>query len=301
LRPLAMAAASFFSTHPTLRGVALMIAAVGVFALLDATGKYLSQSYPVPGIVWARYAVNLGLLLGWFVARGKLRRMRTARLGVQALRGLMLGSATLLYLTALSQMPMADAAAIGFVMPLVAAVLAVPMLNERLDGPRLLAVLAGLGGALVIVRPGFSVFTLYALLPLGMAVCNALYQILTRKLAGVEHPLTSLFWGALIGTLLYTPFLPSSGALPETRLDWVLFGLMGVFGLVGHLLLIRAYDFANASLLIPMHYSQLVWVILLGYLVFDDFPDGWSLVGMAIIVISGLYLVNRQRLAVTRG
>jgi len=277
-----------------------MIAAVGVFALLDATGKYLAQSYPVPGIVWARYAVNLGLLVGWFVARGLLRRMRTARLGVQSLRGLMLGSATLLYMTALSQMPMADAAAIGFVMPLIAAVLAVPMLNERLDGPRLLAVLAGLGGAVVIVRPGFSVFTPYALLPLGMAVCNALYQILTRKLAGVEHPMTSLFWGALIGTLLYTPFLPASGEMPREALDWVLFGLMGVFGLVGHLLLIRAYDFASASLLVPMHYSQLVWVILLGYLVFDDFPDGWSLVGMAIIVVSGLYLVNRQRLAVSR-
>lgn len=295
-----MPGASVFSTHPALRGVALMIAAVGVFALLDATGKYLAQSYPVPGIVWARYAVNLGLLVGWFVARGLLRRMRTARLGVQSLRGLMLGSATLLYMTALSQMPMADAAAIGFVMPLIAAVLAVPMLNERLDGPRLLAVLAGLGGAVVIVRPGFSVFTPYALLPLGMAVCNALYQILTRKLAGVEHPMTSLFWGALIGTLLYTPFLPTSGEMPREVLDWVLFGLMGVFGLVGHLLLIRAYDFASASLLVPMHYSQLVWVILLGYLVFDDFPDGWSLVGMAIIVVSGLYLVNRQRLAVSR-
>jgi len=295
-----MPGVSVFSTHPALRGVALMIAAVGVFALLDATGKYLAQSYPVPGIVWARYAVNLGLMIGWFVARGLLRRMRTARLGVQSLRGLMLGSATLLYMTALSQMPMADAAAIGFVMPLIAAVLAVPMLNERLDGPRLLAVLAGLGGAVVIVRPGFSVFTPYALLPLGMAVCNALYQILTRKLAGVEHPLTSLFWGALIGTLLYTPFLPASGEMPREALDWILFGLMGVFGLVGHLLLIRAYDFASASLLVPMHYSQLVWVILLGYLVFDDFPDGWSLVGMAIIVVSGLYLVNRQRLAVTR-
>jgi drug/metabolite transporter (DMT)-like permease len=295
-----MPGASVFSTHPALRGVALMIAAVGVFALLDATGKYLAQSYPVPGIVWARYAVNLGLLVGWFVARGLLRRMRTARLGVQSLRGLMLGSATLLYMTALSQMPMADAAAIGFVMPLSAAVLAVPMLNERLDGPRLLAVLAGLGGAVVIVRPGFSVFTPYALLPIGMAVCNALYQILTRKLAGVEHPMTSLFWGALIGTLLYTPFLPASGEMPREALDWVLFGLMGVFGLVGHLLLIRAYDFASASLLVPMHYSQLVWVILLGYLVFDDFPDGWSLVGMAIIVVSGLYLVNRQRLAVSR-
>ena len=89
--------------------------------------------------------------------------------------------------------------------------------------------------------------------------------------------------------------------MPEEPLHWVLFGLMGVFGLVGHLLLIRAYDYANASLLVPMHYTQLVWVILLGYLVFDDFPDGWSLAGMAIIVVSGLYLVNRQRLAVTRG
>jgi drug/metabolite transporter (DMT)-like permease len=296
-----MAGASLFSSHPALRGVALMIAAVGVFSLLDATGKYLAQSYPVPGIVWARYAVNLGLLVGWFVARGTLRHMRTARLGVQALRGLMLGSATLLYMTALSQLPMADAAAIGFVMPLVAAVLAVPMLKERLDGPRLLAVLAGLGGALVIVRPGFSVFTLYALLPLGMAVCNALYQILTRKLAGVEHPMTSLFWGALIGTLLFTPFLPTSWQMPEETLHWVLFGLMGIFGLVGHLLLIRAYDYANASLLVPMHYTQLVWVMLLGYVVFDDFPDAWSLVGMAIIVVSGLYLDNRQRLAVTRG
>ena len=295
-----MAGASLFSSHPALRGVALMIAAVGVFSLLDATGKYLAQSYPVPGIVWARYAVNLSLLVGWFVARGTLRHMRTARLGVQALRGLMLGSATLLYMTALSQLPMADAAAIGFVMPLVAAVLAVPMLNERLDGPRLVAVLAGLAGALVIVRPGFSVFTLYALLPLGMAVCNALYQILTRKLAGVEHPMTSLFWGALVGTLLFTPFLPTSWQMPEEGLHWVLFGLMGIFGLIGHLLLIRAYDYANASLLVPMHYTQLVWVMLLGYVVFDDFPDGWSLVGMAIIVVSGLYLVNRQRLAVTR-
>ena len=108
-----MPAVSVFTTHPALRGVALMIAAVGVFALLDATGKYLAQSYPVPGIVWARYAVNLGLMLGWFVARGLLSRIRTSRLRVQALRGLMLGSATLLYMTALSQMPMADAAALS--------------------------------------------------------------------------------------------------------------------------------------------------------------------------------------------
>jgi len=296
-----MAAPSLFAAHPALRGVVLMVAAVGVFSLLDVTAKHLSQWYGVSGVVWARYAVNLGLIVAWFVARGMLHRMRTARFGLQLLRGLMLGSATVLYFSALSQMPLADAAAIGFIMPLVAAVLAVPLLRERLDGHRLLAVVAGFCGTRVIVRPSFSMLTLYALFPVGTAVCNALYQLLTRKLAGVEHPYTSLFWGALVGTLLFTPLLPANWIAPVDFVDWALFGLMGLLGLVGHLLLIRAYDYANASLLVPMHYTQLVWVLLLGYVVFGDFPDGWSLTGMAIIVASGLYLVRRQRLAVTRG
>ena len=175
---------------PALRGTLLVVVAVGIFALMETIAKYLTRWYPVPGIVWARYAANLVILLAFLAARGELKRLRTARPGLQIMRGLLLAGATLLYFTSLTVLPLAEAAAIGFVMPLFLALLAVPMLGERLDGTRLAAVLVGLAGALVIVRPGAAVFTPYALLPVGMALCNALYQILTRKVAGVEHPLT---------------------------------------------------------------------------------------------------------------
>ncbi|MDA0225541.1 MAG: DMT family transporter, partial [Proteobacteria bacterium] len=158
----------------------MMIAAVGIFALLDTSAKLLaSRGYPVAMVVWARYAGNLVLLLAWLAGASALGRMRTKRPGTQALRGLMLGSATLLYFSALSLMPIADAAAIGFSMPLMVALLAVPMLGERLDPVRLVVILAGLAGAIIIVRPGSGLFGWVALLPLGMALCNAFYQILT--------------------------------------------------------------------------------------------------------------------------
>jgi len=176
--------------NPALHAIALMVLAVGIFALMDTTAKYLSRWYPVPAIVWARYAVNLALLLVYFGVRSRYARLRTGRPGIQAMRGLMLGSATLLYFTSLTVLQIADAAAIGFVLPLFVTLLAAPMLRERLEAPRLAAVAIGLAGALVIVRPGSGVFTLYALLPMGMALCNALYQILTREVSGCSTPAT---------------------------------------------------------------------------------------------------------------
>ena len=285
---------------PALRGILLMVVAVGIFALMDTIAKYLARSYPVPGIVWARYAANLAILLAFLAARGELKRLRTARPGLQIARGLLLAGATFLYFTSLSVLPLAEAAAIGFVMPLFLALLAVPMLGERMDGTRLAAVLTGLAGVLVIVRPGAAVFTPYALLPVGMALCNALYQILTRKVAGVEHPLTSLVWGAIVGAVLFSFALPFSWVTPTDPWHWTLLGIIGLLASVGHFVLIRAYDYASATGLAPFFYTQLVWVMLLGWLVFGDFPDGWSLLGMGIIVASGLYLVGRQRLAVHR-
>ena len=285
---------------PALRGTLLVVAAVGVFALMDTIAKYLARSYPVSGVVWARYAANLLVLLIFFAARGELKRLRTARPGLQIMRGLLLAGASLLYFTSLTVLPLAEAAAIGFVMPLFLALLAVPMLGERMDGARLAAVLAGLAGALVIVRPGAAAFTPYALLPIGMALCNALYQILTRKVAGVEHPLTSLAWGAIVGAVLLSFALPFAWVTPTDPWHWVLLGVIGLLASVGHFLLIRAYDYANATGLAPFFYTQLVWVMLLGWLVFGDFPDGWSLLGTGIIVASGITLVGRQRLTVHR-
>jgi len=285
---------------PSLRGILLMVAAVGTFVLMDTVAKYLTRWYPVPLIVWARYASNLAVLLAFLAARGELGLLRTARPGLQFARGLLLALATLLFFTSLSVLPLADANAIGFAMPLFVAALAVPMLGERLEMARLLAILAGLAGALFIVRPGSDLFTPYALLPLGMAVCNALYQILTRKVAGLEPPLTSLVWGAIVGAVLLSVIAPFVWVSPQAVSHGVLIVVIGILASIGHFLLIRAYDYASATLLVPFTYSALVWAMLLGWLVFGDFPDGWSLVGMGIIVVSGLYLANRQRLTVRK-
>jgi drug/metabolite transporter (DMT)-like permease len=286
---------------PAQRGILLMVAAVGIFTLMDTIAKYLSRWYPVAGITWARYAINLALLLAWFAARGELRRLRTARPGIQLARGVLLAAATLLYFTSISVLPLADAAAIAFVLPLFVAALAVPMLGERLDLPRLLAIAAGLAGALIIVRPGSTLFTFYALLPMAMALCNALYQILTRKVAGVEHPLTSLVWGAIVGAVLLSAIAPFAWVTPDHPGHWALLGVIGLLASVGHYLLIKAYDYANATLLAPYVYTGLVWAMLLGLAVFGDLPDGWSLAGMAVIAASGLFLAGRQRVTVRRG
>ena len=285
---------------PALRGILLTVAAIGVFVCMDTIAKYLSQWYPVPGIVWARYVINLAMLLAWFALRGELKRVRTARPGIQLARGFLLAAATFLYFTSLSVLPLADAAAIGFVLPLFIAVLAVPMLGERLDLSRGMAILAGLAGALLIVRPGSSIFTWYALLPVGMAMCNALYQILTRKVAGVEHPLTSLVWGAIVGAVLLSVAAPFYWQAPDRASHWALLGLIGLLASIGHYLLIRAYEFAGATLLAPFTYTMMIWAVLLGYLVFGQLPDGWSVAGMAVILFSGLFLVGRHRLTVRR-
>jgi drug/metabolite transporter (DMT)-like permease len=286
------------TTHAPLRGILLMVSAIGFFVSMDTIAKYLSQWYPVPGIVWARYVINLGMLLAWLAARGELKRIRTSRPGIQLARGVLLASATFLYFTSLRVLPIADAAAIGFVLPLFVAVLAVPMLGERLDVPRGIAVLAGLAGALMIVRPGSSVFTWYALLPVAMALSNALYQILTRKVAGVEHPLTSLIWGAIVGAVLLSAAAPFYWKAPAQAFHWLLLVVIGLCASIGHYLLIKSYEYAGATLLAPFTYTTMIWAVLSGFLVFGQLPDGWSVGGMAVIVVSGMFLVSRHRLTV---
>ncbi len=287
-------------SHKPLRGILLIAIAIATFSAMDTIAKYLSQSYPVGSVVWARYAINLIVLSVFMVARGEVRRIKTARPGTQVVRGLMLGASTLLYFTSLTRLPLAEAASIGFVLPVFVAILAVPMLNERIDMPRVIAIVVGLSGALIVVRPGTALFTIYALLPVAMALCNAFYQILTRKIAGLEHPLTSLFYGSLIGTVMSTLLLSAGVAMPQGWFHWTLFLTLGVLATIGHFILIRAFDYAPATLLAPFVYSQLFWVMLFGWLVFGDFPDGWSMVGMAVIVASGLYIANRQRLTAKR-
>jgi drug/metabolite transporter (DMT)-like permease len=277
-----------------LRGILLLIVAVSTFSVLDTVAKYLSRTYPVPMIVWARYVFHvlfmlllLGRSTGWDM-------MRSRRPGLQVMRGLVLAASSMLFFSALSRLPIAEASAITFVSPLLLTAMSVWFLRERVRASAWIAVVVGFVGVLIIVRPGGAVFQPAALLALGTAACFATYQLMTRKLAGIDSTLATLFIGALVGTVAMSIVVPFFWALPQTAWHAVLFVFMGVLGAGGHFVLIRAFEYAPASVLAPFVYAQLVVVLILGYLVFDAFPDGPSLVGMGIIVASGAWIATHQ-------
>jgi drug/metabolite transporter (DMT)-like permease len=226
--------------------------------------------------------------------RLKLDLVRSLRPGLQIIRGGVLVVSSMFFFSALAYMPLAEASAITFVSPLVLAGMSVWLLKERVRRSAWAAIVAGLVGVLFIIRPGDDVFTPAAILPILTAVCFAGYQLLTRKLAGIDSTMTTLFYGGIVGTVLTSAALPFYWKTPQSVFHGLLFVALGIFGTLGHFVLIRAFTHAAPSALAPFVYVQLVAALILGYAVFGEFPDGWSLVGMAIIVLSGAWLAARQ-------
>lgn len=278
-----------------LRGIGLMVLAVSTFTCLDTTSKYLAQHYPVPGIVWVRYIVHMVLMVLVLAPRQGMGLLRTANLRLQIIRGVILTASSLAFLTALSHMPLAEAASIAFMTPIIVAALAGTVLKENVGKRTWVALAGGFVGVLLIVRPGGGLFTWAALLPLVSAFGMAFYQMLTSKLAGRDAPLTTLFYPALIGTALVPLAFPHQLVLPATLPHAGLFVLIGVLGGLGHLLLIQAHHYAPASILSPFMYAQLVTALLMGWLVFGQFPDAVAFAGMATIAASGLLLILVHR------
>jgi len=284
--------------HPATRtaaGIGLMIIAIGLFTVMDAIGKGLTASYPVPQVVWARYFFQFALMLLLIPRVGARGLVRTSRPGIHVVRGLLLAVSTLCLIKAISIVPLADAYTITFVAPLLVTVFSIPLLRERVGWRRWSAVLAGFAGVLIVIRPGLGTPHWALLLPLLTAIGFALYQILTRKVSAVpgETTLPMLFYLACVGTGIMTAYLPFVWQ-PVAPLDWLPMAAMGALGGLGHLILIRALTVAPASLLAPFVYTQIVWALVLGYLVFGDLPDIWMLVGGAVIVASGLYVFYRE-------
>ena len=283
-----------------IKGIPLALAAVFCFAIMDTMAKYLGKFYPVLALVWARYTVHMLIMLAWLGPSMKFDLVRTSRPWLQILRGLFLVGSTCFFFQALRFMPMAEASAIGFVTPLLVTLFAVPILKEKISRRRWIAVIIGFIGVMIIIRPGSRVFSPAALLPLCTAVCFSLYQIITRKVHQ-ENPRTSLFYSALVGSLALTVVLVISHFIfpvtyyAPTAWHGVLILLLGVIGGVGHFVLIRALRKAPASVLAPFYYTQLVWIILFGYAFFGDFPDNWTLLGIIVIVGSGLYVAYGER------
>jgi drug/metabolite transporter (DMT)-like permease len=271
-----------------------MMVMVFCFSVLETTAKYLSRTYPVPMLVWCRYTVHLVFALLLIAPRMGRRIARTEQPGGQVVRAALLMGSTACYFGALSFLPMAEVKAISFISPLLVTLFAVWMLKEHVDTTRWLAVVFGFLGVLFIIRPGTGLLQWPALLPIASAFCYSQYQIMTRKFSMTEHPLTTLFYTALVGTVLMSLAVPFYWKTPELRHVPLLF-LLGAAAGFGHYMLIKALELENASFLSPLGYVQLLWVILFGFLVFGDLPDGWSLIGMVIIVASGLYVALGHR------
>ena len=264
------------------------------FVGMDTLAKHLTQSYPVAQVVWARYVFHF-LLLALVLGPRLPRTMHSQRLGLQCLRSLLMLGATGLFFTALSFIPLANATAIMFVAPIMVTALAMPLLGERVGPYRWLGVVVGFLGALIIIRPGTETMNPAAILALGAAGCFALYQIATRHLSATEAPMTTLAYTALIGVLATSALVPFVW-LPPAPMHWLAMVGLGLLGGVGHFALIKAFQFAPASTVTPFGYTNLIWAVLFGYLIFGDLPDGWTVSGALVIASSGLYIVHRERL-----
>lgn len=278
----------------TLRGIMLMAGAFVLFSLLDTTAKLLGQSHPMAQVVWARYAGH-GLIAVLFVfAHWRQRPWRSAHPLLQLLRGSLLLVATSLNFLALRYLQLAETASIYFSTPLLVAILSVPLLGERIGPRRLAAIAVGLVGVLIVIRPGLGIVHWAAGISCLVALCGAFYQILTRKLAAADSPHTAQLYAALVGMAATTPLMPLDWVAPQ-GIGIPLMLAIGLLGGLGHWLLTVAHAYAPAPILAPFTYTQIIWMPLLGYTVFGNVPSPWVLLGGAIVVASGLYLLHRER------
>jgi drug/metabolite transporter (DMT)-like permease len=261
---------------------------------MDTMSKLLVRDYPVSQTLWVRYGVFT--LLALFLARrtGIRRAVRSRRPWLQAGRAVLgLGENAVFVLT-FYYLPLADAHAIAATSPLMVIVLAAVLLREHAGMARWLSVGAGLAGVLLIVRPGWQGFHWPLLLPLSGALLWAIYQVLTRLVSATDSSETTILWTALSGFAVASLLGPWQWRAPDAA-AWALILGMAVLGSLSHYALIRALDYAQAGAVQPYSYSLLVWAAVLGALVFGDIPDGWTVAGGAIVVLSGIYSWSRDR------
>jgi drug/metabolite transporter (DMT)-like permease len=275
--------------------IGLMCTAVICFALLDTSAKWLGTGMSPLQVVFARYAGSMILVLALFNPWSRPGVLRTKRPWLQWGRSLLLLASTALNFIALQYLQLAETVSIMFATPLIVALVSGPLLGEWPGPRRLAAIGVGFLGVLVVTRPGFGGMHPAAFLSVIGCFCYAFYSLATRMLAAHDSSETTLIYSGAVGTLAMVPFLPWVWTTPQTPLPWLLMGVTGAMGGIGHGLLIMAHRLAPATVLAPFIYSQLIWMVLLGWLVFGQLPDRWTFIGGAVVVASGLYLLYRER------
>ena len=277
----------------TKKGVFFFLVSISLIAFVDTVCKLYTDELNAVVLAWG-YFLGITLFVGGnCVARREIYLLKTTRPLVQIARpGFLVISITGLFF-GLTYLPLAEATAIGFTGPLFITALSAPLLGEKVGGHRWLAVIVGLAGVLIIVRPGGAVWHWSAGTTLMGAISFAIFQILTRKISGHERPQTTLLYTSLAGAMWGSFLVPFFWVQP-TLIHVIMFLFTGAMGAGAHFCMIRAFSYAQASLLAPFNYSKLIWMIILGYIVFDDVPGLDTLIGSFVIVMAGSYLLYRE-------
>lgn len=278
-----------------LKGIFYICLAVALIASQEAMAKYLGKSLPMLQVIGARYFGHVVLMMLILMPRHGLTLFLAKRPMVQTGRSLLLLLDTGLFFFSLTMIGLAEATAIFFSVPILVVLLSIPLLGERVEWPRLIAVGIGFIGMLVIIRPGSGAIGYGALLTFGSAFCASLFNIITRKLADEDPVPVTMFYTALAGAVIMLLVVPFIWESPAGWQQWTALLLIGIAGGLAHSCIIASHVFAPASTVAPFMYSQIFWALGFGYLFFGALPDQFTVLGGIIVVASGIYLLRRQK------
>jgi drug/metabolite transporter (DMT)-like permease len=287
------------SASRSTQGVILMVVAMFTIPLVDGLAKYLSASYSPLFISWARYAFACLIVLPIIAAKHGSRLFPSERRASHIWRTIFLVTAMNLYFLAIARIPLATAVSTYFIGPIVAVVLSVVILKERMTSRKAMSLILGFVGSMVILQPGGAVDP-GILLALGSGISFAFYMIATRHAAQNSNPIKTLAFQCVVGMLILTPQAVLSWSTPAWN-DLIFFVGMGLFSAVGHGLSIAAFRLADASTLAPLVYIELISTALIGYLAFKEVPGTTTLIGAGLIIVAGLFLLQRKDLSRSEG
>ena len=278
-----------------MRGPILNLSAWLILPIMDAIAKYLSYSLPILQITWFRFffsAVITGIFIYLFSRKSFVR---SKNIKSQVLRGILLLTSSLLFFYAISVISLAKALTLAFICPLIVTALSPYFLKERVGRRRWTAVIVGFIGVLLVIRPGIVEFNWASLASLGTGLCYAIYLIVTRSLKDTDNGLLTLLFTSIVGTVVLSFYLPFVWVNPS--LNQLLLAVnMGFIAALAHGLIIISYNFSDASKLAPLGYFEIIPNIIIGYIWFSDLPDKYTLLGLLVIILSGIYVFRREQI-----
>jgi len=277
-----------------MKAIVLNLSAWTMLPIMDGFAKYLSTTLPVLQITWSRYFFTVVIVLPIMLIFFRKNLTWTEKPKLQLIRGLILFFANILFFYSISIISLAKALTLAFIAPLIVTALSPVLLGEKVGFRRWAAVVTGFIGSLVVIRPGFVELNLASIAALGTGVLYGFYLIITRKLHDADNPLLTLLLTGIVGVILGTMIIPTVWVQP-TITEWYMMFAIGFFASIGHLFLILSLKYADASKLAPFSYFEIVTNIIIGYYFFSHFPDSWTFFGLFIIILSGIYILRREK------